>query len=97
MVGGGWLRQGDDDAGAAADMIGNDLFLSLRQCATHSAGPLAAVATLVQARAGDLITGDDVEKIEARVRQRVADMTMPEDRRVRVDAFLNAIFTEWAE
>lgn len=70
-------------------MNGDALLLSLRQCATHSAGPLRAVADLAVA-APELGTAGMLEILDD-VKQRLDLMSMPPDRRAPVVAFLAVV------
>lgn len=64
------------------------LFLALRQCATHSAGPLRAVADLY-----GKFNGSDLLVIFQRLNARLDAMQMPDDRRDVLDRFLTVVET----
>jgi hypothetical protein len=68
--------------------VGARLFLSLRQCATHPAGPLRAVSDLIDAR----LSPDELSALACDMRARVAEMDMPADRRKVAARFLDALF-----
>lgn len=68
------------------------LLLALRTCATHPAGPLRAVAELVEMRRTMLLSGEQVSEVAAEVRQRIAEQDMSDERRVILTSFLDAIF-----
>lgn len=67
--------------------LADRLFLALRQCATHSAGPLRAVAELHAS------TIPECAAALADVRRRLVEQGMPDDRREVVDAFLAVVET----
>lgn len=72
---------------ASAQQLADGLLLSLRTCATHPAGPLRAVAALVEN--ADAVDPADVERL---VRERIAEADMPEDRRWTIECYLTAVF-----
>lgn len=55
----------------------DQLFLALRQCATHPAGPLRVVSEICD----EWDAGGNVEAMVERVRSRFVAMDMPDDRR----------------
>lgn len=73
-------------------VLSDRLFLSLRTCATHPAGPLRAVSELVEALECGEIDIDDaldvVEDVAARYRQQV---NVPTARLEVVERFLAAL------
>lgn len=66
------------------------LVLSLRQCATHSAGPLRAVADLAIAVPDLGIAG--VEQLREEVLARLDGMQIPTERRATIIAFLAVVW-----
>jgi len=68
------------------------LLLALRQCATHPAGPLRAVADLVEARRRGELDDDALRRVRDSARRLVDEGAMPEDRRQTASAFLDAVF-----
>lgn len=78
------------------DEIGDRLFLALRTCATHPAGPLRAVADLRRAYLAGDVGIDEVSELEQTLRDRVAAMSMPDDRREVAVLFLDAVFGGWS-
>ncbi|HWD55836.1 MAG TPA: hypothetical protein VG346_11975 [Acidimicrobiales bacterium] len=79
-------RQGRDHDAA--------LFLSLRTCATHQAGPLRAVADLMRAVELGELSGTEARAVCDRVAGRCrAIQQMPADRLHVVERFLSALFT----
>lgn len=70
-------------AGAASDLL-----LAVRQCATHSAGPLRAVQSAWWA----VHCGDDIDELEQIVRAELAAMTMSSERRYTIDLFLDVVW-----
>lgn len=72
------------------DALVDELVLALRQCATHSAGPLRAVADCALAVPDLGIAG--VEQLRAKVIGRLDAMEMPPDRRATVIAFLAVVW-----
>jgi hypothetical protein len=68
--------------------LASSMFLALRTCATHPAGPLRAVSELVDAG----LTSEELSTLACELRARVAAMDMPEERRLVASRFLDAIF-----
>ncbi len=79
---------------APRDARAEALFLSLRSCATHTAGPLRAVASLAEAVEVGEISEDGARVICDDVAARFRSMsTMPGDRLAIVTQFLSVLFT----
>jgi hypothetical protein len=89
MVGGGFLRIGDNGQAQHPHTLEDALWLALRQCATHSAGPLATVARLIDATHEGIL---DPAELAAAIRTRLDAADMPADRRRVAEAFLEALF-----
>lgn len=89
----GWQpREGFAAASAADEQYCEDasarVFLALRQCTTHPAGPLRTVADLRRAQ----LAGFTIVDVEHRVRTEVEEADMPDDRREVMTAFLDVVF-----
>ncbi len=78
---------------AGVDAIEDKLWLAMRQCATHTAGPLAAVAAFGQARATGTITDEEIDamldRLERRYREQSGDVLG--ERLTTVHHFLSAL------
>ena len=71
-------------AGARLD---DTLLLAVRACATHSGGPLRAIADLHDAR----LTSAEYHALGNRVRARLGAQEMPADRRAVLGSFLTVV------
>lgn len=85
-----YSRQADEEycSDAAARV-----FLALRQCTTHPAGPLRTVADLRRAQ----LAGFTIVDVEHRVRSELEAADIPAERREVMDAFLDVVFAGLAD
>lgn len=74
-------------------LVEDQLFLSLRTCATHPAGPLRAVAELQLLIERGELQRDDARQLVDRVAQRFAEVPgVPDDRCRTVQLFVAALW-----
>lgn len=79
------------DEPATVDELEGYVWLALRQCATHPAGPLRTIATLHKALQNGLGAFSLLD-IENRIRCRMDEGELTDDRREVSEAFITVVF-----